>query len=326
MSSAITRSKIVNAIVKERVKNPSLKLKIQDVCATVEISRQSFNRYYSDLKPYMKGERPISELIKGEDEISSNQLLCSYQSKIIELQEKLRDTEEWHIKELAKIKNSITTSLMNNDLTLYDADAVRLQLQKQSLHNEKLIEKINTLQIELSKQQVRQNPESVITPLSANFEVIEEDFELLFKNYADNQDIDVFENEKESAIDRLTIKTNKLSVNGKAVVVMFMERYLCSFNKFVERYVFDSETLHLFVRLPVHSRSELKLILNKLSKQAEIKIYIPHSDSEAIIKTQRNFFFRNVPVSELQAADKSFIPSVKDGFNQVCQYRISQGD
>ncbi|TCB54793.1 hypothetical protein [Acinetobacter terrae] len=326
MSSAITRSKIINAIVKERVKNPSLKLKIQDVCATVEISRQSFNRYYSDLKPYMKGERPISELIKGEDEISSNQLLCSYQSKIIELQEKLRDTEERHIKELAKIKNSITTSLMNNDLTLYDADAVRLQLQKQSLHNEKLIEKINTLQIELSKQQVRQNPESVITPLSANFEVIEEDFELLFKNYADNQDIDVFENEKESAIDRLTIKTNKLSVNGKAVVVMFMERYLCSFNKFVERYVFDSETLHLFVRLPVHSRSELKLILNKLSKQAEIKIYIPHSDSEAIIKTQRNFFFRNVPVSELQAADKSFIPSVKDGFNQVCQYRISQGD
>lgn len=326
MSSVITRSKIVSAIVEEKVKNPSVKLKIQDICAIVEISRQSFNRYYSDLKPYMKGEKPISELIEGEDEISSNQLLCTYQSKIIELESKLHNIEGEHIKEVANIKNSITTSLMNNDLTLYDADAVRLQLQKQSLHNDKLLNKINTLQTELNKQHIKQNIEPVITLSSANFEILEDNFELIFRNYIDKVDIDTFEDEKDNEIDHIITKLNKISANRKVITILFMERYLCSFKKFVERYVFDSETFHLFTRLPIHSRSELKLILKRLSCQLEIKIYIPYSESEAITKTQRQFFFKNVPELELQAADKSFIPSVQDGFDTVCQYRINQGD
>lgn len=62
MSSVTTRSKIINAIIEEKVKNPSVKLKIQDICSIAGISRQSFNRYYSDLKPYINGEKPISEL------------------------------------------------------------------------------------------------------------------------------------------------------------------------------------------------------------------------------------------------------------------------
>lgn len=249
MSSAITRSKIVDAIVKERVKNPTAKLKIQDICATVAISRQSFNRYYSDLKPYMNGERPISELIKSEDTVSPDQLLFSYLTKIIELQNKLRDVEKEHSKELASIRTNITTSLMNNDLALYNADAVRLQLQKQSLHNEKLIEKINELQIQLSNQQISQTSNLGLTFLSRNFEIIEEDFESLFENYTNHQNLDTFEDEKENAINRLIHKVNKLSANKQVIIILFVERYLCSFKKFVENYTFDSELLHLFVRL-----------------------------------------------------------------------------
>lgn len=324
--SSTTRSKIVNAIIEENVKNPSVKLKIQDICTIVDISRQSFNRYYSDLKPYMNGEKPISELIKGEEEISSDKLLSSYQSKIVELQNKLNGLEEVHSKEIAKIKNNMTTTLMNNDLTSFDADTIRLQLQKQSLHNDKLLEKINTLQNELSKQQIIQSTNSAIPSFSAKFEVLEENFESIFKNYKDTDNIDTFEDEKDSAINRIITKLNKLSVNRKVVVIIFMERYLCSFNKFVQNYVFNSDTLHLFVRLPIHSISELKLILKKLNNQSGIQIYIPHSDSEAITKSQRQFFFRNIPNSEFQAADKPFIPSVQDGFDKVCQYRINQGD
>lgn len=326
MSSVITRSKIINAIIEEKIKNPSIKLKIQDVCTIVDISRQSFNRYYSDLKPYMNGEKPISELIKGEDGISCNKLLSSYQSKIIELQSILNGMEENHKKEIDKIKYNTTTSLMNNDLTLFDADAIRLQLQKQSLHNDKLLDKINTLQNELSKQQLRQNTESAPPSFSAKFEVFEGNFELIFKNYKDNQDIDTFEDEKESAINHMITKLNKLSVNRKVIIIIFMERYLCSFNKFVQSYVFNSNVLHLFVRLPVHSRSELKLILKNLNDQTKIQIYIPYSQSDVISKVQRQFFFKNIPESELQAADKAFIPSVQDGFDKVCQYQIHQGD
>lgn len=326
MSSAITRSKIVDAIVKERVKNPTAKLKIQDICATVAISRQSFNRYYSDLKPYMNGERPISELIKSEDTVSPDQLLFSYLTKIIELQNKLRDVEKEHSKELASIRTNITTSLMNNDLALYNADAVRLQLQKQSLHNEKLIEKINELQIQLSNQQISQTSNLGLTFLSRNFEIIEEDFESLFENYTNHQNLDTFEDEKENAINRLIHKVNKLSANKQVIIILFVERYLCSFKKFVENYTFDSELLHLFVRLPVHSRSEFKIILGKLNKPVEIEVYIPDSNSELIVKTQRNFFFRNVPDFELQSAEKPFIPSVKDGIDKICQYKVDQGD
>jgi len=213
----------------------------------------------------------------------------------------------------------MTTSLMNNDLTSFDADAIRLQLQKQSLHNDKLLEKINTLQNELSKQQIMQSTNSAIPSFSANsakFEVLEENFESIFKNYKDTENIDTFEDEKDSAINLIITKLNKLSVNRKVVIIIFMERYLCSFNKFVQNYVFNSDTLHLFVRLPIHSRSELKLILKKLNNQSGIQI----------TKSQRQFFFRNIPNSEFQAADKPFIPSVQDGFDKVCLYRINQGD
>ncbi|WP_111860224.1 hypothetical protein [Acinetobacter sp. CFCC 10889] len=295
MSSILTRSKIINAIIEEKVKNPSIKLKIQDICSIVEISRQAFNRYYSDLKPYISSEKPISELIKGEDEISYNRLLSSYQSRIIELQNKLNEIKENNRKEIANIENSLTTSMMNNDLTLYDVDSIRLQLQKQSLHNEKLLDKINFLQTELSKQQIRKVSESVTTSFSTKHDVLDENFELIFKNYTDNHDIDAFEEEKESAINRMITKLNKFSINREVIIIIFMERYLCSFNKFVQRYVFDSDTFHLFVKLPVHSRSELKLILKKLNNQPTIQIYIPHSESETIIKTQRQFFFQKYP-------------------------------
>lgn len=326
MSSVLTRSKIINAIIEEKIKTPSIKLKIQDICSIVKISRQSFNRYYSDLKPYINGEKPISELVNDNNEISSNQLLSSYQERIIELQNKLNLIEENYNKDIDKVKKSLTTSLMNSDLTLYDADTIRLQLQKQSLHNEKLLDKINFLQTELSKQQIRQNTESVPPTLSAKFEVLEEKFELICKNYADSNDIDTFENEKESAINHMVTKLNKFSANREVIVIVFMERYICSFNKFVKNYVFGSNTFHLFIRLPVHTRSELKLILKKINHQPEIHIYIPHSESEAITNTQRQFFFKNVPEAELLAADKPFIPSVQDGFKKVCQYRINQGD
>lgn len=326
MSSLITRSKIINAIIEEKLKNPSVKLKIQDICSITGISRQSFNRYYSDLKPYINGEKLISELIKDEDKTSYNQLLSSYQSKIIELQNHLNKIEENHRKEIVKIKDSLTTSLMNNDLTLYDADAIRLQLQKQSLHNEKLLHKISFLQTELSKQQIRQTSEYVTLPLSAKYEILDENLELVCKNYANNHNIDTFEDEKETAINCMIKKLNKISVNRKVIIIIFMERYICNFKKFVQHYVFNSDNLHIFIRLPIHSRSELKLILNKLENQPEIKIYIPHSPSDAITKIQRQFFFKNIPTSELQAADKAFIPSVQDGFDTVYLYRINQGD
>lgn len=215
---------------------------------------------------------------------------------------------------------------MNNDLTLYDADTIRLQLQKQSFHNEKLLNKIDYLETELSKQQIRQNIESITPTFSAKYEILDENLELIFKNYTDKHDIDTFEDEKESAINRMITKLNKFSVNREVIIIIFMERYLCNFKKFVQRHVFDSDILHLFVRLPVHSRSELKLILNKLNNQPKIQIYIPHSPSETITKIQRQFFFKNIPASELQAADKPFIPSVQDGFDTICLYRINQGD
>ncbi len=326
MSSAKTRSKLITVITKEIVENFNTKLKIQDICESVGITRQSFNRYYSDLKPYMKGEKPINELVMNQSDISSNQLLCKYQSKIKELQDELEDIVKSHEIDLSKVKNSMTTSLMNNDLSVHDADNVRLQLQKQSLHSDKLKEKINRLEVELSKQYIDNNLKSSTTPLNDNFQVIDVDFELLFKNFSATQDIDVFEDEKEVAIDNLISMTNKLLINDKTIVVLFMERYLSSFNKFVERYAFNSEDLHLFVRLPVHSRSELKLTLNKFNKQGALKIYIPYSASDTVTKSQRNFYFRNVPETELQAADKSFLPSIKDGFEHVCQFKIRQGD
>lgn len=326
MSSEVTRTKLINVIAAEITNDFNAKLKIQDICEAVGISRQAFNRYYADLKPFIKGEKPVSELVASHGDISSKQLLCKYQSQIEKLQAQLEEVIKSHEEELIRVKNNMTTSLMNNDLAIYDADAVRQQLQSQSLHADKLKDKINSLEMELSKKFINDDTKPSTALVNKNYEVIDVGFESLFKNFENNKDLDVFEDQKEVAIDNLISKTNKFLENDKTTVVLFMDRYLCSFNKFVKRYAFNSEQLHLFVRLPVHSRSELKLILNKLNTKIAVQIFIPYSDSEAVTKSQRNFYFRNVPETELQAADKSFLPSIKDGFETVCQFKIRQGD
>lgn len=326
MSSEITRTNLINVIATEITNDFNAKLKIQDICEAVGISRQAFNRYYADLKPYIKREKPISELVTNHSDISSKQLLCEYQSQIEELQAQLAEKINSHEEELIRVKNNMTTSLMNNDLAIYDADTVRRQLQSQSLHADKLKDKINSLEMELSNKFINDNTKPSKALLNKNYQVIDVGFESIFKSFENNKDLDVFEDQKEVVIDNLISETNKFLEKDEATVVLFMDRYLCSFNKFVERYAFNSEQLHLFVRLPVHSRSELKLILNKLSTKIAVQIFIPYSDSDAVTKSQRNFYFRNVPETELQAADKSFLPSIKDGFESVCQYKVRQGD
>ncbi|KKL56202.1 hypothetical protein LCGC14_2247780, partial [marine sediment metagenome] len=152
MRSEGTRTKLINVITTEITRDFNVKLKIQDICEAAGISRQAFNRYYADLKPYIKREKPISELVTTHGDTSSKQLLCKYQSKIEELQEQLYKVKKSQEEELIKVKNNMTTSLMNNDLAIYDADRVRQQLQSQSLHADKLKEKINSLEMELSKK------------------------------------------------------------------------------------------------------------------------------------------------------------------------------
>lgn len=321
-----TRKRLIKLIVQGHTESPSNKLLITDICDRANITRQAFNRYYSDLKPYVKNDKPLSDLLSELDEQSDGEVLDNFHRKIDELQKEISRLNESHKREIKHLENRLTTTLMNDDITLFNSEELRIRLDKQSLHNNKLIKEITNLETELTitKSQAQTTPHK---NLVADFKVIEEDLAPTFKKYTAKKDIDLFENEKDAAIEKVIQSVNKLCDN-KTIVVVFIDRYFCSFEKFVNNYTFSSQSPHLFVRLPIHTRAELRIALNKFSNKATIKLYMPYADSDITLKAQRQFYFNKVPDIELESANKAYLPTMSDQLKlqSICSFLVSASD
>lgn len=321
-----TRNRLIKLIVRERIENPSKKLLIADICKRASITRQSFHRYHNDLKPYIKGERAISELLAEIDEQSDNEILNDFYRKSVELDREISRIKDSHRREIKALENRLTTSLMNDDISLFNSEELRIRLDKQSLHNNKLVQRIKNLEMELAvtKSHVQTVPHK--NPLT-EFTVISEDLNPIFKNYAAKKDIELFESENDAAIEQIIKSTNKLC-SYNTVVVVFVDRYLCSFEKFVDNYIFSSQSPHLFVRLPVHTRTELRIALKKFNTKAVLKLYMPYADSETTQKAQRRFYYNEVPSIELEAADKAYLPTISDQFSlqSISSFKVNSSD
>ncbi|MGZ4996682.1 MAG: hypothetical protein ACXV8J_02470 [Methylobacter sp.] len=330
MSTKETEQRLIRIIAEHQIRSDAKKLLISNIAAEAGISRQSFNRYYSHLKPYVTRKKPIEELLADSETESATELLLKSQQRIRQLQDHIKGLKASHEKELRDLENSYITSLMNNDIALFDTDEVRVLLEKQSLHNEKLLNRIQELQSELMKEKAK----TVISKTTiaenrgamADVIVIDVDLNLIIDNYADTKDLDVFEDEKEVAIEKALKRINKLCESEESRLVIFVDRYISRFSSFVDTYRCRNNGIHIIIRLPIFTRTELKIFLGKLTHNRPTSIYIPYCDSKAVIKAQRNFLFRNIPSSELTQADMAFTPLISEGFEEVSWFRIKQGD
>ncbi|EKB1970472.1 hypothetical protein ACX07_05950 [Vibrio parahaemolyticus] len=329
MSSASTEKKIIQCIAEHYIGDGLRKLTIQAVSEKAGISRQAFNRFYKHLKPYVLGQKPIEDLIDNADDKLS--LLAKSQERIRQLSievENLRSKYSGYTKD---VENKYITTLMINDSVLHETSEIRATLEKQTLHNEKLINQVQDLERELTVEKARSfsdkksdgarfgNEDSELILISPNLKPV-------FVNYLSTHDLDVYEEEKDAALDRMIKKIIKFSSVGEPQITLFIERYICNFQKFAENRQYIAGDPAIVVNLPLFTRTEIKIFKNKIPANLRVRVVMPFCDSESISKSQRVFNFRDVPDIEFDGADKVTPPTIKEGYDAVVMFKVHQGD
>lgn len=329
MSSAETRKRIIGVITDHFLRGPGGKLTITEVSERARISRQIFNRAYSDLKVYVTGNRPCSELLDSTD-IELLKLLAQCQARIKELEHDKTQFDLDRAAAMSALRQTLTTTLMCSDITISHGSEIRARLEKQSQHNSLLVKDKLKLQAELIIERLRVIELTKISQgkssVGGDVLTVAPDLTEALKRYAQSKDAEAFEIAKDKAIDALITKINILAKSKKTVVVLYIDRFLAQFENYVEvtpRRMFDDCVV---VRLPIFSRHELKLFAVKVKGASKLVVHFPICVNDLTKRAQRNFLFRDVPLIEREAADRMLPPQIEDGFDDILMMAINQGD
>lgn len=331
MSSQDTRNKLIEVIKTHQLENGLTKLQVGKLAELAGITRQAFNRYYGDLKTYATGEESIGKLLV-DDKISLSLLLNRNEQRVLQLEQELINAHEAHKQELDKAIRNHTTSLMSNDLMIYESAQLQSTLAAQRDHTVSLIERINELQIantklvaeSISAATARETSRSNKT--ATNFIPVALDMKKANKEYATSSDFDAYEDSKDRAINKTIESIRPILDRNKAEVVLFQERYISDFKKFCEKIHPQHDLTMIVMQLPLYSREEIQIVLKAFHTAASVSIYVPYSSSDAVIAAQRKFSTISVPPEELKDADAAKTPLIDWGFDSVHVIKIKQGD
>jgi hypothetical protein len=321
-----TRDKLISAIVDHYSGLEGKKLNVSAAAKKIGVSRQYVHRVFEDLVPYIKGEKPFTDLAENVAVGGQNEMLEQAFSTIETLKRELASLTSAHKLELRKVTENTYTTLMNGDITFHEADEVRILMEKQALHFQKLVSDKKTLETEIAAIKAKQLSKEVEKHVSSDVTVIKPDLEPIFENFKKTGDVDVFEEEKDVAIESALRKINGLPDNKKIRIVIYIERYLCKLESVVSRIEKSAYEHAVILSLPVHSIVELKLYAKKIADKGLLLVWIPVLDSDVIVKAQRKFHFSHIPEEEFTSADRMSFPRISDGFSEVTQFLVSQGE
>ena len=328
-TGADRRSFLIQILIDHHLEGNPYKLKLKQLADRAGISRQALDRYYGDLKPYLTGRRNIADLVSGEDQkikIEAQALLNESAEKHAQEIENLKIR---HQKEMQKALDSHITSLMNNDILMYESTKIRTSLERQTLHTADLIKQNQTLNLQLAL-----GAEGSATGIHLNGApkqnkvIFDLDIEMLCSEYQKSKSIDVFEESKNAQLRKIRDKLSTYADSPNVHVVLFADRYISRFKTFAERYVSQREETCLIVRLPLFSRSEVKNVTSSLPRRFKVSIHVPYSESESEKKANRVFLLKGLvlPPEETRAADHADSPSINWGFDEVTFFRVKQGE
>lgn len=330
MEANETRRKLIDIIADHQASYPSKKLPTGELSQRAGISRQAFNRYYSDLKDYASGLKPIGDLLANGSSVRTVELLNQTQATLRTAQHKLSRLEEKYDKEMQQEMESYVTSLMMNDVSMHGANEIRVTLEKQTLYNMELKKQLSHMEIELA----RAKQSSIFSPsvrrdgdgFNAEKIKVEVDLAKAFATYASTKSLDEFEDSKDVAVASALRTINKLAAEKRCNIVIFSERYISRFKLFFEKFQTTEQGLTIVVRLPIFNRSEMRAFLSKLAPTHSISLYIPYCESQSEINAQRGFYFGEVSKPEIEAADNSDTFLINQGFHKIVHFKVKQGE
>jgi hypothetical protein len=322
-----TARRLIELIVEHAVNSPGKKLRKAELAKAAGITRQALHRFYSHLGPYITGEKPVSELL-GDS--SDNQVLSTGLERIKDLEGEIAALKSDMEERISKVKADHITALMKSDLALHDIDGLRARLESQSIHNDILVKKIRGLEAALTTAKLDAIEVSKSTKSKIQSDIVAFDIAVskAFEQFRESSDKAQLDNAKTKAVREAVVRAWDKLRGAAPIVVLFIDRYLCSFEKFCNRFGYERNGRFAVIRAPIFSFLQLKtLVLSKLDPSARVIIVVPFCDSPSVSKAQRSFYFSHVPEHEFELADKMATSSITDPrINEVVMFRVNQGD
>lgn len=324
-----TAKRLIQLIADHAINSLGKKLKKGELAKAAGITRQALNRFYGYLDPYISGEKPVTELLQESDETRA--FMTHGLDRIRVLESKITSLQCGMDTRIDAIRTQYITSLMKSDLAMHDVDGLRARLEAQNLHNDILVTKVKELEVALvtvnskaashAERSLAQNEPIKALPFDIGLESI-------FSKFHTSPDMAWLDKAKTQAIQEATLRAWKKFGSPKTTIVLFIDRYLCSFNKFCVRFTSERNGQYLIVRAPMFSNLQLKaFILSRLEHSTKVKVVIPYCESNSIQKAQRSFYFSSVPEQEFELADRMALGLISDPrVNETVLYRVEQGD
>lgn len=326
MSTSETEDRIISVICDHFLSGSAEKLTILSVSEQAGISRQAFHKNYLHLKPFITGGRAVDELLIRQG-VDTSKVILQTQKLVRNLEselERLRSTEDARFRDF---EGSLLTSLMQSDILTHRAKELTAELRKKAIHVELL--KRQLTEMELEQALGHDTPSTAFVPARTKDDLVQTfkpNLSEAVARFSETQDVEAYSTLKCHALVKMQQKILRVLKQGTVRVAVFQERYLCSFEKFVDRYFSNCPSSVLVINLPLYSRVEIREFLRTLQGATPLEVYVPHCDSEAVINAQRGFLFKHVPYFEFNALSKEPLPTIFDGYDRVTVFRITQGE
>ena len=331
MSSPETRGRLVSIIKQHQLRHGVSKLPVAKLAEAAGISRQAFNRYYSDLKDYSIGKASIARLLV-DDNASLNELIENKDERILRLERELFNARDIHKAELEAVTKNHISSLMNNDIVAFEANQLTSTLINQGNHNAYLNKRITELEVNNAKlthniiTAASSDSSNTIEKSDKNFIAFGLNLSAANKAYACSKSFIEYEKAKDEELLRIVRKITKLPNPETIDIIFFQEKYISDFTIFCNRTHPSKARTLIAIQIPLYSQEEIKLFMKSLSPITSFSIYVPYSSSEAIISAKRKFSFRDIPPEEFMDADNAKIPLMTWGFESIYITKVKQGD
>ncbi|WP_283188825.1 TetR/AcrR family transcriptional regulator [Pseudomonas sp. PMCC200344] len=323
MTKQETRDRLIELIKEHQLEHGLTKLAIGKISEMAGISRQTFFRSYADLKPYCLGQSITSLL--GDDAESTRDFLAKREEEVAALQSEIEALKKKHKKELEQAITNRVTSLMNSDILAFEANEVNSLLINQSQNNEMLKRKLTEMELKQTRSQMASaaadlstgNGDAHAIKNAKNFLVFALDMTKANLAYKKDQNFDNYENAKDLAIQSVVDNVKKFPNPSNIEVHLFQERYISTFDDFVEELPAKPGKVVIAIQLPVFSQEELGQLLSQLKLISKVAIHIPFNTSGAIVAANKKFLFRDVPEEEFIDAAKAKTPQITWGFDEI---------
>lgn len=313
-----TRQKLIDVIVDTHFRRGDL-LQVSNVATEAGISRQAFHRYYGDLISYIKGEKDVNALLPKSAPDSISGFLVVTQERASELEQRLAMAEKTHQAELKATLDRHITSLMNNDLTLFETDSVRVTLDKQTTLISHLTAQLDQTKAALTKAKLNSTNQRLVGTPGARI-VYEPNLKQAFAAYKKDNDYKAYLSEKNKEISRVIDRVNQ-HANPSTPLIIFVDRLISDFEDFLEQLP-APRTTEIVIRLPVFSAMEIKSHLRKIEKDS-ISLHVPECPSPAGTAAQRAFRANRAPAEELLAAGKADHVHLFKGVERVVHFSVT---